>query len=52
MKPANANHEFRALADPTRSTTFERLTRRQRSESRVIQNLTTQKRRNKPCKSN
>jgi hypothetical protein len=28
VKPANANHVFRALADPTRRAIFEELTRR------------------------
>jgi hypothetical protein len=36
VKPANANHVFRALADPTRRTIFERLARWQRNESRTI----------------
>jgi DNA-binding transcriptional ArsR family regulator len=27
VKPANANHVFRALADPTRRAIFEELTR-------------------------
>ena len=50
--PANANPVFRALADPTRRAIFECLARWQRNESRAIPNLTTQRRKDQPCKSN
>jgi hypothetical protein len=43
---------FRALADPIRSVIFERLARWVRNELPVIQNLTTQNRKDQPCKSN
>jgi DNA-binding transcriptional ArsR family regulator len=36
VRPANANHMFRALADPTRRAIFERLARRQRNDLRTI----------------
>jgi len=52
VKLANANHVFRALADPTRRALFEHLARWRRNESRAIQNLTTQSRKDQPCKSN
>jgi hypothetical protein len=44
VKPADANHAFRALADPMYRAIFECMARWQRNESRAIQNLTTQNR--------